>query len=181
MNLILCGLPASGKTYWGKLTAESLQWPFIDTDQELERMYLEQTHCSLTCREIFLQLGKEYFRASEKKVVALLAAKRRSVIALGGGTLSSEENRQLLKKLGKLVYLKCEPALIWERLSAQPHWPSYLNPQCPQASFEEMVQARLPLYEECCDTIIEPHKLAANTVVSYLCQCVLSGELEHNG
>ena len=60
MNLILCGLPASGKTSVGKRVAEKMGRPFIDTDHLIEAAH------QATCRELFLLSGEEAFREMEK-------------------------------------------------------------------------------------------------------------------
>ena len=94
MNLILCGLPMSGKTTVGKLLAQHLKWDFIDTDRCLEKAYEQQSGEFLSCREIYKKLGEGPFRVLEQERLAALAVNGSSVIALGGGCLKEPQNRR---------------------------------------------------------------------------------------
>lgn len=103
MNIYLCGLPGSGKSYWGAILAKELHLPFFDTDQLLEQKY------GKSCRELF-QEGN--FREKECAILQGL----QGVIALGGGTLVHEDSLHYVLKQGKLLYIKEDLETIRERL-----------------------------------------------------------------
>lgn len=168
MNLILCGPPACGKSYLGRLVAKQLQWPFIDTDCEIERIYFDQVGVFRKCREIDIHEGDNHFRQLEKGVVSSLSHLQRTVIALGGGTLDLKESRETLKKMGRLIFLKTDFKVIWERISRKPALPSMLDPKRPQASLEELIQRRSRFYEECSDTIIATDQLDESALISLI-------------
>lgn len=158
MNIILCGLPTSGKSYFGKLLSEQIQWPFLDTDKEIEHLYRETKSISYSCREISIYEGERYFRELEKEVVAMLKSKHKTVIAIGGGTLMQQENRELLKAIGKLFYLKNDPKIIWKRILERGVMHSLIDSTQPEVSFQGFVRQRIPYYEAHCDYIIESNQ-----------------------
>lgn len=98
-NVILIGMPSSGKSTVGKALANLLSRPFYDSDEEIVR------HESRSIADIFSTDGEEAFREIEKKIISSLAAKTGAVIATGGGVILKEENVKRLKQNGKLVFL----------------------------------------------------------------------------
>jgi shikimate kinase len=166
MNIILCGLPLTGKTHYGKKLAESLDWPFIDTDLVLEDLYKKKTDQALTCRQIFALNGESYFRELERQAILSLKDIKKSVISIGGGALSSPENITLLKKLGKLIYLESDVEVLLVRLKQKSHPPSYLDPKDPVDSFKQLAKSRTPLYERYCDITIRTDGLSDMEVLA---------------
>lgn len=73
MNIILCGLPKSGKTTIGKHFAENMKWDFIDTDILIEKAYARSTHKKHTCRQIYFEEGEAFFRNIESLIIGSLA------------------------------------------------------------------------------------------------------------
>lgn len=98
-NIVLIGMPTSGKTSVGKLLAKKLDVPFIDTDAEIEKT----AGCSIA--EIFASQGETGFRNIESRVIADLAVKQGYVIATGGGAILRDENILSLKQNGTLYFL----------------------------------------------------------------------------
>lgn len=154
MNIILCGLPLTGKSYFGKQLSQFLDWPFIDTDLLLEAMHKKESNQSLTCREIVELKGEPYFRELEKLVIESLKDVKKSIISVGGGALLSSENVAALKKLGKLVYLESDMEVLLDRLKQSTQLPAYLNSENPVNSFRDLANARLPLYGRHCDVTV---------------------------
>ncbi len=105
-NIVLTGMPASGKTTVGKLLAEKLGRTFIDTDAEIER------ETGLTPSEIFAEQGEAAFRDIESAVIARLADRNGVVIATGGGAVLRPENVRALKANGRLFFLNRSPELL---------------------------------------------------------------------
>lgn len=98
-QLILVGLPGSGKTTVGGLLAERLGLPFADCDD------LIQQAAGMTIPAIFAEKGEPWFRALESRLLAELCAGPQQVVATGGGAVVAEKNRKLLKKTGFVVFL----------------------------------------------------------------------------
>ncbi len=98
-NIVLIGMPASGKTTVGKILAQKLNMPFVDTDTEIEK----QEGCTIP--QIFKERGEEAFRNIESQVIKNLAAKQGFVIATGGGAILREQNVAALKQNGILYFI----------------------------------------------------------------------------
>ncbi len=99
INIVLMGMPGSGKSSVGNALARKMGRPFIDTDEVIiER---EGLHTS----KIIEQKGEAYFRDRETEVVMEVAKLQGYVIATGGGVVLREENMKALKQNGIVVFL----------------------------------------------------------------------------
>lgn len=149
MNIILCGLPGSGKTTVGKIIAEQLGRPFFDTDRLLENHYAVHMGQSFSCREIAKELSESGFRALEAEALAEISNVANGVIATGGGILTYSASAELLRSMGCLIYLRASPEEILERLLRN-GMPTYLDPQDPLSSFQKLAEKRRPFYDSLC-------------------------------
>ena len=109
MNIILIGMPASGKSTAGVLLAKTLGYGFIDSD-----LLIQNSEKALLC-DIIAQKGAEEFLRIEEAVNAQLWAER-CVIATGGSAVYGERAMRHLKTLGKVVYLHISEKEVERRL-----------------------------------------------------------------
>jgi shikimate kinase len=114
MNLVLIGYRCTGKSTVGRLLAESLGWPLVDTDT------LIQERAGKSIKDIVAAGGWPEFRRLEREVIADVAAQDRQVISAGGGAILDEANRQALRAGGRVVLLAAAPETIWQRMKADP-------------------------------------------------------------
>ena len=98
-NLVLVGMPGSGKTSVGRKAAEILGRPFLDLDEVIT------SRAGRPISAIFSQDGEAAFRRMESAVVEELAAHSGLVIATGGGCVLRSDNVENLRMNGRLVYL----------------------------------------------------------------------------
>lgn len=98
-DLILIGLPASGKTTVGRQLAQRLDMPFFDCDEAIGAA----AGCSVS--DIFACRGEAYFRELEHRTLETLCRKEGCVIATGGGAVLREDNRLLLQRSGTVFWL----------------------------------------------------------------------------
>lgn len=99
-NVVLIGMPSSGKSTVGKHLCELLGARFFDTDAEIVKA------SGMEIPEIFAKYGEEHFRDLETEAVRSLSSGiSGSVIATGGGAILREENVDLLRANGVLVFL----------------------------------------------------------------------------
>ena len=98
-NIVLIGMPSSGKTTVGTLLAERLRRPLIDTDTETER------RTGKTVPELFAEGGEENFRKEERLTVSECARGTGVIIATGGGAPMFPENRAALAGNGFVVLI----------------------------------------------------------------------------
>ena len=114
MNLVLIGYRCTGKTAIGRILADRLGWPLVDTDT------LIQERAGKSIRQIVADGGWPEFRRIEREVVADVAARDGQVISAGGGIIVDDANTQALRDCGKVVLLTCAPETIWQRMKADP-------------------------------------------------------------
>ena len=98
-NIVLTGMPGSGKTTVGKLLAQELARPYWDVDALIE----EKT--GMTPGQIIATQGEAAFRDIETEVIRQLAPQNGCVIATGGGAVLRQENINLLRMNGKIFFL----------------------------------------------------------------------------
>jgi shikimate kinase len=110
MRIYLTGFMTSGKSTIGPILANVLGYDFYDLDREIENME------KLTVVEIFEKHGEQYFREAESKILNELAKKDNLVISLGGGTIVNKNNFDMMKRTGKIIYLKVSPETLYKRL-----------------------------------------------------------------
>lgn len=105
-NVVLYGMPSSGKTTAGKAIADKLGKNFIDTDFEIEKAF------GKTPSEIITESGEKTFRDIETDVIKKVAKETGAVIATGGGAVLRKENTDALKMNGFTVYIKRDISLL---------------------------------------------------------------------
>lgn len=100
INVVLIGMPGSGKSTVGKAVADALNREFIDTDQEIVKKE------NRDIPTIFSQDGEDYFRKVEADVLKDVGKLTGKVIATGGGIIKKAENLFPLKSNGKIFWIK---------------------------------------------------------------------------
>ena len=147
-HIVLIGFMGSGKSTMGKLVANRLACPFIDTDQYIEKK--EGRRIS----EIFSDDGEEYFRSLETEVLEeLLDTDERCVLSLGGGTPLRSENRELLKDSAYVIFLKITAKEAYERLKDHEERP-LLQVENPKERIKELLEFRNPIYESAANYVL---------------------------
>ena len=102
-NIVLIGMPSSGKSTVGCALAERLGKRFADSDA------LVTERIGMPIADYFAQRGEAAFREREQEAVADLAATGGQVIATGGGAILRPENVTALRRSGRLVFLDRSP------------------------------------------------------------------------
>lgn len=98
-NIVLTGMPGSGKTTLGRLLSERLGRELADTDAEIVKK------AGMPITEIFAKYGEPYFRDLESEVIRDLSRIGGKVIATGGGAVLRSENVNMLKMNGLVAFL----------------------------------------------------------------------------
>ncbi len=146
-NLILVGLMGAGKSSVGRLVAQQLGIPFVDSDIEIERV------SRMTITELFAAYGEEEFRALETRVMKRLLKGGPRVVSTGGGAFINDRTRRHIKKGGLSVWLKADLDVLWDRVNKRDTRP-LLKSENPKQTLENLMNARYPLYAEADLTVL---------------------------
>ena len=144
-NIVLIGMPASGKSTVGVILAKVLGKKFIDTD-----LVIQQREDALLA-DIIKEKGVKGFMKSEEEAI-LSVDENNTVIATGGSAVYGEKAMEHLKENGTVIYLKVEKAELFKRLKNIKERGVVLK---QGETLEEMYDNRSVLYEKYADIIIE--------------------------
>ncbi len=144
-NIILIGMPGSGKTTLGTELSERMGYGYIDSDSVI--VAREGKRLS----EIIAEVGREGFLDIEAKINSELSASR-CVIATGGSVIYREAAMEKLKQMGKVVYLKLPYEVIARRLGDLKKRGVALK---EGFTLLDLYNERSPLYEKYADIVVE--------------------------
>lgn len=165
-HVILIGFMGCGKSTVGYRLSYKLKKCLIDTDQLIEHRE------GMSISEMFKQKGENYFRQKETECLHSLHQELGSrIVSLGGGTPVREENRAIIKSLGKVVYLKASPDTIYSRVKHDTKRP-LLQCENPKARIEAVLTERNPIYESVADIVIEVDGKHIKQVVQEVAEAV---------
>jgi len=160
-GLVLVGLPGSGKTTVGRLVAERLGRPFVDTDD------LIAAGVGMPAAEYLRARGEEAFRAVEGEAIRDAVADPAAVVAPGAGALADPLVRWRLWEHGRAVWLRAPDRTLLARLAAD-GTPRPLLEGAPAERLAELAERRAPFYRAA-DAVIDagpPPERVAGAVVA---------------
>lgn len=154
-NIVLTGMPGSGKTTVGMSVAEKTGRQFVDTDKEISLI------TGMQPSEIITRFGEEMFREIEKTVIARFAKESGLVISTGGGCVEVKENLTALKRNSVVVCLERDTALL----------ATEGRPLSENGGVEALLERRKPLYEKCASFVCRNNSTpdaAAENIISFI-------------
>lgn len=160
MNIILIGLPTSGKSTVGVVLAKVLGMQFLDTDLVIQR------ETSKRLNEIIEAEGAEGFLRIEGAVCTSIEAEN-TVVATGGSAVFSPEAMAHLKKNGVAVYLQITLQELKNRLRDAKARGVVLR---DGESVEELYEERDPLYRRYADVTVPEEGLSLEETVLAVCE-----------
>ena len=99
-NVVLIGMPGSGKSTMARMLGERLHRPVFDSDQEIEK------ELGMRIPDFFAKESEAAFRRIETRVLARLGAMSGIVLATGGGVVTRPENYPLLHQNGRIIWIR---------------------------------------------------------------------------
>ena len=110
MRIYLVGFMGAGKSTVGRCLAERLSLSFVDLDREIER------RAGAPIPKIFEREGEPGFRVREHAALVAISGQPGIVVATGGGTLGTPENREVIRRSGRSVFLDPPLEVLFERI-----------------------------------------------------------------
>lgn len=147
-NIYFIGLMGAGKTTIGRLLAKQLGRDFYDSDVEIER----KTGVKIPL--IFELEGEDGFRKRETATIEELTQLENIVMATGGGAVLLPENRVLLKKNSKIIYLRGKVNDLYQRTRHDKTRPLLQGGNLRQ-KIERLYIQRDPIYTSLADYIVD--------------------------
>lgn len=157
-NLIFVGLMGAGKSVIGRMVAQQLALPFIDTDAEIERV------SRMSIPELFASYGEAEFRSLETRVIERLLKGGPRVVSTGGGAFINERTRAVIQAGGVSLWLRAELDVLWERVSKRDNRP-LLKTENPKQTLENLMNQRYPIYA-LADVTVESRDVRKELVAS---------------
>lgn len=163
-TLVLVGLMGCGKSSIGKRLATRLSLPFVDADEEIERV------AQKSISEIFGDHGEAFFRDRESKVISRLLANGPQVLATGGGAFITPETRKNISDAGLSIWLRAELPVLMRRVAKRDTRP-LLKGGDPEQVMRDLMTTRYPIYAEA-DLTVEsrdvPHEIIVSEIIATL-------------
>jgi shikimate kinase len=155
----------SGKTTVGRVLAQRLGWPYLDSDAQVERA------TGRTVPEILEQDGEAAFRAEEKRALAEAATSDGPlVVSVAGGAILDPDNRRRLREGGTVVWLRADLATLTERVGDGSTRPLLAGDVA--GNLRRLYDRRRPLYEELADVVIDVDHLSPSEIVDRVVQAM---------
>ena len=151
-NIVLIGMPSSGKTTVANLLSKRTGKEVVDTD---DLVFLNE---GKKPSEIIQSLGEPTFRDKESVAVKMASEKNGVIIATGGGAILREENVSLLKKNGYVIYLERDLSKLVDDD----------RPLSKNGAISRLFEQRKPIYESVCDKKVSNNGEIEQTVKEIL-------------
>lgn len=148
-NIVLIGMPASGKSRIGRLLEKTTLRPLIDTDKVIEE------RLGKTVSEVFSDFGEAYFREVEADVIREASKKTGIIIATGGGSVLRYDSVKNLRRNGRLYFIDRPLSSLTPTASR----PLASN----TADIEKRYNERYGIYTAVCDVRIDASSSAPMT------------------
>lgn len=153
-NIFLIGFMGAGKSTIGMILSSITSFEFIDTDRMIEEK------AQMKIPEIFDKEGEAYFRELETEALMEIKEDRNQIISCGGGIVIKEENRKILKKKGKTIFLNGTAEVLLDRLGNDRQRPLFSamqeqNETEKKERFKALLDSRMPYYTEAANSIID--------------------------
>ena len=138
-HVMLVGLPGAGKSTVGKLVAERLGAPFVDTDAVLVRKM------QMPVPRMFAEFGEQRFRQMEKEAMQQVLAGPPAVLAPGGGWVAQPGALESVADSAFLIYLRAMAITAAKRAGQEGNRPLLVG-EDPVEKMRLLLKEREPFY-----------------------------------
>lgn len=148
MNIVLCGMMGVGKSSVGIRIAELTDRQWADTDLLITDRYGKIS-------DLFEFYGEAHFRSLETEIVRELSGKDGLIISTGGGLVLKPENSELLKKGGKIFFMRATVDTLLSRVYGDDNRPLLKNTDKTAETLGALLEERTPVYAHVADEIVD--------------------------
>jgi shikimate kinase len=156
-SLVLIGMMGAGKSSVGCCLHRRTGLALLDTDQIVTSKF------GMSIPQIFVKHGENKFREAETAALRTVPTNKQRIIVTGGGIVLRNENVEMLKKLGVIVWLDADEETLFARASQKPNRP-LLQTKKPRKDFSRILGARRALYASISDIRIDTSALTDEEV-----------------
>ncbi|MDQ2825169.1 MAG: shikimate kinase [Verrucomicrobiota bacterium] len=160
-SIVLIGMMGAGKTSVGRCLQRRTDLDRFDTDEIIASKF------GLLIPEIFATHGEERFRDAETETLRELVVREAVIVVTGGGIVLREENVDLLKQMGTVVWLEAKEKTLFERASRRGNRP-LLQTENPRATLSDILRARTPLYTKAADLRVDTTRLTHDEIADVI-------------
>jgi len=160
-NVVLIGFMGSGKTVVGRSLARSLEYDFVDTDEQIQDV------TGMSIAQLYRKHGEIRLRSEEQLVIKKLINRSGLVIASGGSLLPDQRNLDLLKDGGFFVLLHAEPEVILQRISRKNNR-LLIGGKPDLEQIKQMLEQREEFYRQLADFIINTTEISVDEAVEVI-------------
>lgn len=156
-SIVLIGMMGAGKSSVGRCLRRRTGLAFYDTDE------IVAANFGMPISAIFPKFGEQRFRRAETEALRSLQTTEHIIIVTGGGIVLRNENVEILKRLGVIVWLDGDEETLFARASQKQNRP-LLQSENPRKTFAQILGARRPLYANIADVRVDTSVLTDEEV-----------------
>ena len=156
-SIVLIGMMGAGKSSVGRCLHCRTGLALLDMDEIVASQF------GMSIPGVFAKHGENKFREAETQALRALAIAKQTIIVTGGGIVLRQENVELLRRMGVIVWLDGNEETLFARASRKQNRP-LLQTKNPRETFSKILDARRPLYAKMADIRIDTSELTDDEV-----------------
>lgn len=160
-SIVLIGMMGAGKSSVGRCLQRKTSLARFDIDELISSKF------GKPIPNIFADDGEEAFRSAETSALRELSSTSAGIVVTGGGIVLRDENVDLLKQLGIVVWLEANEETLFERASRRGGRP-LLDAENPRERLSILLKARAPLYTKAADIRVDTTTLTQDEVADFI-------------
>lgn len=160
-NIFFIGFMGCGKSTMARLLSAEMGMELIEMDETIE------AEANMSINKIFEVYGEGYFRDLESQLIARISEKGGAVVSCGGGAILREQNVEMMKRNGKIIYFSATPETIYQRVRHSTKRP-LLNGNMNVEYIASLMEKRLPRYLKAADITIVVDKKEKEDILEEL-------------
>jgi shikimate kinase len=156
-SIVLIGMMGAGKSSVGRCLHRRTGLALLDIDEVVASKF------QMSIPKIFAEHGEKKFREAETEALRRVQTEEQKIIVTGGGVVLRNDNVEILRKQGVIVWLDGNQDTLFARASEKQNRP-LLQTKNPRKAFSQILRARRSLYADMADVRIDTSVLTDEEV-----------------